>query len=430
MLAFPCSRTCRGAPRSGPRTSPCRRWRARGRAPRRPAWRCPAAWCARRPLGAQVAAGRRRRGGCRGGGGRGRRRRGRGAWSRAGAGVAATDRGRGGDGRIGHDRLGRRAGVGAGGRARGVGGPLGPPAEGGAAGRSDRRGAEVGGVARPSASACSRAVTRAASGPMSSPEAASGMLVSWTSATSSSSRGSGAWRISTSISPSRSIARTILAAPRRFACSATTSPCRAAAHELGRHQRQEAVAEVADDASVTGRGSRPCLHGMGDRRQRATGVALDQRLDELVERHASPSSPPALATSSSAEQRVASRTAALLEHCLDCRLADVEPRVGGDPAHVLLQLVDRQQVEAQVLRAAADRVADLLRVGGGEHEHDVRRRFLERLQQRGLGRLESMWTSSRMYTLCRPGVPSEALSIRSRIASTPLLLAASSSWTS
>ena len=46
-----------------------------------------------------------------------------------------------------------------------------------------------------------------------------------------------------------------------------------------------------------------------------------------------------------------------------------------------------QQVELQVLRAAADGVADLLRVGGGQHEHDVRRWFLERLQQCGLGRL-------------------------------------------
>ena len=44
--------------------------------------------------------------------------------------------------------------------------------------------------------------------------------------------------------------------------------------------------------------------------------------------------------------------------------------------------------------------------------------------------LESMWTSSRMYTLCRPGVPSAARSMSSRMASTPLLLAASSSCTS
>ena len=44
--------------------------------------------------------------------------------------------------------------------------------------------------------------------------------------------------------------------------------------------------------------------------------------------------------------------------------------------------------------------------------------------------LESMCTSSRMYTLWRPGVPSDAFSMRSRMASTPLLLAASSSCTS
>ena len=50
--------------------------------------------------------------------------------------------------------------------------------------------------------------TRAASGPMSSPATASGTLVSCTRATSTSTRGSGAWRSSTRISPSRSMART------------------------------------------------------------------------------------------------------------------------------------------------------------------------------------------------------------------------------
>ncbi len=44
--------------------------------------------------------------------------------------------------------------------------------------------------------------------------------------------------------------------------------------------------------------------------------------------------------------------------------------------------------------------------------------------------VESMWTSSTMYTFCRPGVPRAAWATRSRIASTPLLEAASSSWTS
>ena len=43
---------------------------------------------------------------------------------------------------------------------------------------------------------------------------------------------------------------------------------------------------------------------------------------------------------------------------------------------------------------------------------------------------ESMWTSSTMYTFQRPGVPRAAWLTRSRIASTPLFEAASSSVTS
>ncbi len=43
--------------------------------------------------------------------------------------------------------------------------------------------------------------------------------------------------------------------------------------------------------------------------------------------------------------------------------------------------------------------------------------------------VESMWTSSTMYTFQRPGVPSPAWATRSRMASTPLFEAASSSCT-
>jgi hypothetical protein len=46
-----------------------------------------------------------------------------------------------------------------------------------------------------------------------------------------------------------------------------------------------------------------------------------------------------------------------------------------------------QQVELQVLGATADGVADLLRIGGGQHEHHVRRWLLERLEQCRLGGL-------------------------------------------
>ena len=46
------------------------------------------------------------------------------------------------------------------------------------------------------------------------------------------------------------------------------------------------------------------------------------------------------------------------------------------------ELVVRQQRELEVLRARPQRGQHLLRIGRGEHEHDVRGRFLERLQQR------------------------------------------------
>ena len=49
--------------------------------------------------------------------------------------------------------------------------------------------------------------------------------------------------------------------------------------------------------------------------------------------------------------------------------------------------VGRQQPELEVLGAAADRGPHLLRVGGGQHEHDVGGRFLERLEQGVLGAL-------------------------------------------
>ncbi len=55
-------------------------------------------------------------------------------------------------------------------------------------------------------------------------------------------------------------------------------------HQLGRHQRQEAVAEVAHERL----GQRPGLvagvDGVGHRREGVAGVVGDQRLDELVER--------------------------------------------------------------------------------------------------------------------------------------------------
>ena len=158
-------------------------------------------------------------------------------------------------------------------------------------------------------------------------------------------------------------------------------------HQLGRHQRQEPVAQVAHQLLGDGARVVPGIDEGGHRRERLAGIVGDQRLDELIE--AQVLTDVAARTGDQLERRqgVTRRARPLADGGRDGVLADVESGVGGDPAHVLGQRVGSEQVEAQVLGAAADRVGDLLRVGGGEHEHDVARRFLQRLQQRRLGRL-------------------------------------------
>ena len=141
-------------------------------------------------------------------------------------------------------------------------------------------------------------------------------------------------------------------------------------------------------------------------------------------------SPPDAATTSSADKVSRAEPPPRREDCVDRTVGDVEAGVLDHPPDVGLELVHRQEVELQVLRARADGLAHLLRIGGGEHEHHVRRRLLQRLQQGRFRRLRQHVHLVEDVHLVPPGLPSIAFSIRSRIASTPLLLAASSSWTS
>ena len=194
--------------------------------------------------------------------------------------------------------------------------------------------------------------------------------------------------MSTSAEPSVSIARTSAAAP---SCCDWAATCVDAVlgeqHQLGRHQREEPVAEVADQ--LLGERARVAAEAdrVGHGGEHAARIVVDHRLDELVEVDHVGDVAAGGGHQLERRQRVARRTAALREGGVERRVGQLEPGVGGDPPHVLGERVGREQVELQVLRAAADRVAHLLRVGGGEHEHDVRRRLLERLQQRRLGRL-------------------------------------------
>ncbi|CAB4592135.1 unannotated protein [freshwater metagenome] len=157
--------------------------------------------------------------------------------------------------------------------------------------------------------------------------------------------------------------------------------------ELGSHQRQEAVAQVPDDVLGERTGIATLLDGVGDGGEGTARVELDERLDELAVGHDVDLVAAGGGEQLEGAQRVARRPAALLERGEDAGLADVEAGVGRDPADVLFELVHRQQVEPQVLGAAADRVAHLLRIGGGQDEHHVGWRLLEGLEQRRLRRL-------------------------------------------
>jgi hypothetical protein len=70
--------------------------------------------------------------------------------------------------------------------------------------------------------------------------------------------------------------------------------------------------------------------------------------------------------------RAISRTASGVADLLGCRM----------PVEVLGQPRRRDQLEVEALAARQDGDGNLVDLGGGEDEHHVRRRLLQRLQQR------------------------------------------------
>ena len=113
-------------------------------------------------------------------------------------------------------------------------------------------------------------------------------------------------------------------------------------HQLGCHQRKEAVAEMADD--VVGERARVAalLHRQGNDCERATSVVLDERLDELVERR----DVQRLAATGGHQLQcghgVARRATALAQYGLQRIVGDVDARIAGEPANVVLHHVHRQ----------------------------------------------------------------------------------------
>ena len=250
-------------------------------------------------------------------------------------------------------------------------------------------------------------------------------LVSRTRATSSSSRGSGAWRNSTSVSPSTSMARTVAAGPSRLPWSATRS--RGAVGQVDERRARTATgrrrAAGRRGARPACAASRPAAVGRARRRPAppaCPGRSAPRRCRRAARR--SSATPPAATTCSSADRVSRAEPPPWRSTASMASSLDVEPGVGHHPADVLLELVHRQEVELEVLGAADDRRADLLRVGGGQHEHDVGGRLLERLQQRGLGRLrQHVDLVEDVHLVAARACRASPCSMRSRMASTPLL---------
>ena len=155
--------------------------------------------------------------------------------------------------------------------------------------------------------------------------------------------------------------------------------------QLGSDQGQESLAKEIDEIPGQLLGAEPGRGEVGHRRQGATGIPFRQGFDDFIQ------------FGEVVLHRV--RGGGLIQNRegVPGRPAtppdgDVDGLVGhlqmGVPSHLIEQLsegVGPQQAEFVVLGAAPDGGKHLLRVGGGQHEDDVGRRFLQRLQQ-GVGR--------------------------------------------
>ena len=152
--------------------------------------------------------------------------------------------------------------------------------------------------------------------------------------------------------------------------------------QVGVHRGEEDVAEAGDERLTEHPGVAAPAHGGLDGDQRPTGVVVAERLDQFVDGvdrvgYAAGGHHPV-----EGGERVAGRPAAGPQHVGAALRRQLEAGVGDDEVDQTLQVGGGEEVDLEVLGAAADGRQDLLRIRGGQHEDDVVGRLLERLQQR------------------------------------------------
>ena len=86
-------------------------------------------------------------------------------------------------------------------------------------------------------------------------------------------------------------------------------------------------------------------------------------------------------------ERVAEAAGRVARDQADRGVGHLDPLLLGHPPQHARDLLERRAVEVEAVAAVDDRGRHLVRLGRGEHEDDVRRRLLERLQERVPGRV-------------------------------------------
>ena len=252
-----------------------------------------------------------------------------------------------------------------------------------------------------------------------------------TRATSRVTRGSGDSRMSISASPSVSMARTVAGAPRRRAwsvrllISSSGRPAR-----LGAMVAKNVLRRCSTRSRASWRGSWPAA--VRSATPTSARPASRSHSPSTISSTGTPcsSTPPAAATWSRADR--ASRTEPLPRRATSSMASGATSRPASDATQ------RRCSASTSAWRSRNSKCWVRLRIVGSTFwgsvvastnttwpggSSSVLSKALD-------AAAESMCTSSTMYTFHRPGVPRAARATRSRMASTPLFDAASSSWTS
>ena len=149
------------------------------------------------------------------------------------------------------------------------------------------------------------------------------------------------------------------------------------------HELREVAARVRQPLHRQQRGARVALGDRLGRVEDQLGVRHAEDVADVVELDVLAAVGDELLERAERVAEAAGRRAG--DH-VDRRLGDLDLLLDRHPAQHARDLLERRAVEVEAVAAVDDRGRHLVRLGRGQHEDDVRRRLLERLEERVPGR--------------------------------------------